>query len=165
MNTLIGYNYILPRSLEPDYIFANDYNPTGHTDFTFTNTSVNPEGNILKYRFLHTIKGDIEFEYKKFTPGLSIKYFSKIENLDKAIADFERATSATGGSVQPIEYMNYFYNNNNGNLVFDFRLNYAFNEKHKIALTVNNLTNRWYSLRPLKAEAVRSIMLQYSLNL
>jgi iron complex outermembrane receptor protein len=165
MNTLIGYNYILPRSLEPDYIFANDYNPTGHTDFTFTNTSVNPEGNILKYRFLHTIKGDIEFEYKKFTPGLSIKYFSKIENLDKAIADFERATNATGGSVQPIEYMNYFYNNNNGNLVIDFRLNYAFNEKHKIALTVNNLTNRWYSLRPLKAEAVRSIMLQYSLNL
>ncbi len=165
MNTIIGYNYILPRSLEPDYIFANDYNPTGHTDFTFTNTSVNPEGNILKYRFLHTIKGDIEFEYKKLTPGLSIKYFSKIENLDKAIADFERATNATGGSVQPIEYMNYFYNNNNGNLVIDFRLNYAFNEKHKIALTVNNLTNRWYSLRPLKAEAVRSIMLQYSLNL
>lgn len=165
MNTSIGYNYILPRSLEPDYIFANDYNPTGHTDFTFTNTSVNPEGNILKYRFLHTLKGDIEFEYMKFSPGLSIKYFSKIENLDKAIADFERATNATGGSVQPIEYMNYFYNNNNGNLVIDFRLNYAFNEKHKIALTVNNLTNRWYSLRPLKAEAVRSIMLQYSLNL
>jgi len=165
MNTLIGYNYILPRSLEPDYIFANDYNPTGDTDFTFTNTSVNPEGNILKYRFLHTLKGDIEFEFKNFSPGLSLKYFSKIENLDKAIADFERATNATGGSVQPIEYMNYFYNNNNGNLVIDFRLNYAFNQKHKISLTVNNLTNRWYSLRPLKAEAMRSFMLQYSLNI
>ena len=165
MNTIFGYNYIIPKSLEPDYVFAHDYNPTGNTEFTFRNTSVNPENDILKYRNLHTIKADIQFNYKGFSPGVNLKYFSKIENLDKAIEDFERATNATGGSVQPVKYMNYFYNHNNGNLIIDLRLSYTFNEKHKVSVTANNLANRWYSLRPLKAEAMRSILFQYSLKL
>lgn len=165
MNTIFGYNYILPKSLEPDLVFANDYNPTGKTDFTYRNTSVNPENEILKYRFLHTFKADIEFVYRKFSPGVSLKYFSQIENLDKAIADFERATVAAGGSVQPVQYMDYYYNHNNGNLVIDLRIGYTFNYQHKLSLTATNLTNRWYSLRPLKAEPMRSILLQYSLNI
>ena len=39
--------------------------------------------------------------------SFSAKYFSKIENLDKAIEDFEKTTKAAGGSIQPIEYMDY----------------------------------------------------------
>jgi iron complex outermembrane receptor protein len=165
MTTIFGYNYILPKSLEPDYVFAKDYNPVGNDEFTFINTSVNPEGDILKYRFLHSLKADIEFDYKGFSPGIGLKYFSKIVNLDKAIEDFEIATKAAGGSIQPIEYMNYYYNYNNGNLILDLRLSYSFLEKHKVSVTANNLTNRWYSLRPLKAEAMRTIMFQYNLTL
>jgi len=165
MTTIFGYNYILPKSLEPNYVFAQDYNPTGNDEFTYINTSVNPENDILKYRFLHTVKADFEFDYKGFAPGIGLKYFSPIVNLDKAIEDFEIATKAAGGSIQPIEYMNYYYNNNNGNLVFDLRLSYTFLEKHKVSVTANNLTNRWYSLRPLKAEAMRSILFQYNLTL
>ena len=165
MTTIFGYNYIIPKSLEPDYVFANDYNPTGNTEFTYRNTSVDPSDEILKYRFLHTLKADIEFDYKGLSPGIGLKYFSKIENLDKAIEDFELATSATGGSIQPIKYMDYYYNHNNGNLIIDLRLSYYFNEKHKVSVTANNVTNRWYSLRPLKAEAMRSILFQYSLKL
>lgn len=165
MTTIFGYNYILPKSLEPDYVFAKDYNPSGNDEFTYRNTSVNPEEDILKYRFVHSLKADIEFDYKGFSPGIGLKYFSKIVNLDKAIEDFEIATKAAGGSIQPVEYMDYYYNYNNGNLIIDLRLSYSFLEKHKVSVTANNLTNRWYSLRPLKAEAMRSIMLQYTLTL
>lgn len=165
MNTVFGYNYILPKSLEPDYVFANDFNPSGNTSFTYENTSVDPSKNILKYRFLHTLKADLEFVVKGFAPGVSVKYFSKIENLDKAIEDFERATGAAEGSVQPIKYMNYYHNHNNGNWILDLRMSYSFNETHKLSLIANNVTNRWYSLRPLKAEAMRSILLQYSLKM
>ncbi len=164
MTTILGYNYILPKSLEPDYVFANDYNPTGNDDFTFRNTSVNPDNNILKYRFLHTLKADIGLELYGFSPGISLKYFSKIENLDKAIADFETATNAAGGSIQPIKYMDYFNNHNNGNIVIDARLGYSWKERHKISLVANNITNRWYSLRPLKAEPMRSILLNYTIK-
>ncbi len=165
MTTMFGYNYIKPKSLEPDYVFAKDYNPVGNHEFTFRNTSVNSKDNILKYRFLHSVKADIEFNYKGFAPGLGMKYFSKIVNLDKAIEDFERATIAAGGSMQPIMYMNYYYNHNNGNVILDLRLSYSFNNMHKVSVTANNISNRWYSLRPLKAEAMRSIMFQYSLTL
>lgn len=163
MNTVFGYNYIMPKSLDPNYVFAQDFKPGGnHTDFTFLNTSVDPDRHILKYRFLHSVKANLEFEYKGFSPGFTLRYFSKLENLDKSIEDFENATKAAGGSLQPIEYMNYYYNENNGNVIMDLRLAYSFGEKYKVSVTANNLLNRWYSLRPLKAEPMRSILFQFS---
>ena len=162
LKTIIGYNYILPKSMEPDYIFATD--ALGN-DYTYISTSVNPEEDVLKYRFIHTFKGDIEFDFLGFSAGASFKYFSRIENLDKAIEDFENTTEAAGGSIQPIKYMDYFENHNNGNFVVDVRLGYSFLVNHKVSIMANNVANRWYSLRPLKAEAMRSIMLQYTLKL
>ena len=94
-----------------------------------------------------------------------MKYFSKIVNLDNSIFEFEKATLNSGGTLQPILYENYYYNNNNGNIIFDMRLSYIFREHHKIALISDNIFNRWYSLRPLKAEAMRNITLQYTLTL
>jgi iron complex outermembrane receptor protein len=162
---MFGYNYIMPVTLEPDYVFTNDYNPGGQTEFSYTTTSVDPGRNILKYRFLHNVKGDIAFNYKDWELGYSVKYFSKIINLDKAIEEFEKATKASGGSLQPVEYMDYFYNYNKGVWVMDFRLSYSFGAFHKIAIISNNFTNKTYSLRPLKAEQMRTLMLQYTFKM
>ncbi|MCK4287561.1 MAG: TonB-dependent receptor, partial [Bacteroidales bacterium] len=165
LNGIIGYNYILPEALEPDMIFAHDYNPGGKTEFSYNSTSIDPSRRILKYRFLHTIKADIELIFKEFAFGFSLKYFSKMENLDKAIEEFEDVTKKSGGSLQPVYYMNYFNHHNNGNLIMDGRISYKFLEHHKIALIVNNFLNRTYSLRPLKAEQMRTVMLQYTLEI
>ncbi len=108
---------------------------------------------------------DLEFDYKRLAFGVSLKYFSKIINLDKAIFDFEDATLATGGTIQPILYRNYFENHNNGNAIFDTRLSYTFGKYHKLAIIVDNVFNRWYSLRPLKAEPMRKFTLQYNLKI
>jgi iron complex outermembrane receptor protein len=164
LKTMIGYNYIFPKALEPDYIFATDMSPAGFNELSYQNTSINPEKNILKYRFLHTLKADIELNVKSYSVGFSMKYFSKIENLDKSIAELEKYTKTTGGSIQPIEYMDYYYNHNNGNFILDFRVSYKFKNLHKISLVSDNVLNRWYSLRPLKAEEMRKIILQYSLT-
>jgi outer membrane receptor protein involved in Fe transport len=165
MRMIAGYSYIMPRTLDPDLLFARDYNPFQPTDYSFRSTSVNPKNNILKYRFLHTVKADVELYTGNLTVGYSIKYFSKIENLDKAIADFERVTLSTGGTLQPILYMDYFAEHNKGNTVMDGRISYEFRKKYKVSLIGNNLLNRAYSLRPLKAEEIRSIMLQVVLNI
>ncbi len=162
---MAGYSYIMPRTLDPDVVFAKDYNPYQRTDYSFRSTSVNPNRNILKYRFLHTLKADIELYTQGLSLGYSIKYYSKTVNLDKAIADFERVTLSTGGTLQPILYMDYFAEHNNGNTVMDGRISYEFSKKHKVSLICNNFLNRTYSLRPLKAEEVRSFMLQYVLNI
>jgi iron complex outermembrane receptor protein len=163
--SLFGYTYVMPVTLEPDLIFAKDYNPGGKTEFSYNSTSVDPSRKILKYRFIHTLKIDMEFVYKKFSMGFSAKYFSKIENLDQAIFDFEQATLASGGTLQPVLYKKYFENNNNGNLILDARLSYSFGRIHKIAIISDNILNRWYSLRPLKAEPMRSFTIQYNLKI
>jgi outer membrane receptor protein involved in Fe transport len=162
VRTMAGYNYITPKTLDPEKIFGVDGRGI---EYSYVSTSLDPSDNILKYRFLHTAKADIEFYTQVFSIGYSVKYFSRIVNLDKAIEDFERATESTGGTVQPIRYMNYFYNHNNGNVIMDLRVSAELAGHHKISLIGNNFLNRWYSLRPLKAEQMRSIMLQYVLTL
>ncbi|MCF6342614.1 MAG: TonB-dependent receptor [Bacteroidales bacterium] len=164
LNSMFGYTYTMPVALEPDLVFAYDNNPGGNNEFSFNSTSVDSSRQILKYRFLHTIKMDMEFVYKSFAFGISLKYFSRIENLDKAIFDFEDATVASGGTMQPILYRNYFNNHNNGNTIVDMRVSYAFAEHHKLAVISDNIFNRRYSLRPLKAEPMRNVTLQYSLS-
>ena len=162
LKTIIGYNYIMPVTLDPDYVYTTDIRGN---EYTYNTTSVNPEDNILKYRFLHTLKGDIELDIYSFSAGFSVKYFSKIENLDKAIEEFENTTKLAGGTIQPILYMDYFYNHNNGQWILDLRASYSINDHHKIALLSNNFLNNIYSLRPLKAEPMRSVMLQYTLTM
>ncbi len=161
LNAMFGYTYTMPVALEPDLVFATD---SINNDFSYNLTSVDPSKKILKYRFLHTIKMDLEFVYQSFAFGISLKYFSKIENLDQAIFDFEDATVGSGGTMQPILYRNYFENHNNGNTIIDMRISYAFAEHHKLAIISDNVFNRWYSLRPLKAEPMRNVTLQYSLT-
>ena len=163
---IVGYNYILPKTVQPDLVFANDHNPGGSGEFSYNTTSLDASERILKYRFKHTFKADVSCTLKDaLSFGVSARYFSRIENLDKAISEFENATVASGGSLQPVLYMDYYNQYNNGNLILDARISYAFPEKHKIALISSNLLNRTYSLRPLKIEPMRTVMLQYSYQL
>ncbi len=164
MDIMAGYTYVMPVSLEPDYVFAQDYNPSGNGDFSYRSTSVNPENNILKYRFCHTIKFYTSYYFKKLTIGFGGRFFSKIENLDKAIFDFEEATKNIGGDFPPILYKRYFYEYNKPRIILDFNAGYQISEHGKIALVINNLLNTTYSLRPLKAEPMRSVLVQYQLN-
>jgi outer membrane cobalamin receptor len=157
LKTGLGYNYILPVSLNPDYVYASDL----YTTYSFNSTSLDSANGILKYRFLHTFKGDIALDIYAFSIGFSVKYFSRIENLDKSIADFEKYTASTGGTLQQIRYMDYFYTNNNGQWILDIRAGYKFNDHHSLNLLVNNFLNNIYSLRPLKAEPMRTVQLQY----
>jgi len=165
LNVMAGYTYVRPIALEPNMVFTHDFNPGGQTAFSYNTTSVNPKSHILKYRFLHTAKLDLELDIHRFAVGTSMRYFSKIVNLDKAIFDFEDATLAAGGTMQAILYRKYYYHHNNGNMIWDIRMSYELSKSSKISVLSTNVTNRMYSLRPLKAEPLRNITIQYSMNL
>jgi iron complex outermembrane receptor protein len=162
---LIGYNYIAPKVLNPDHVYATDYNPTpdANNELSYNSTSLNGDKGYLKYRFLHNVKGDLEYSIKGFAIGYSCKYFSPIENLDVAIKDFEEATTFASG-VPNLYYMDYFYAENDGVFISDARVSYNWHH-HTFAVIVANLTNKRYSLRPLKVESPRTIMFQYTLKL
>lgn len=161
---MTGYNYIVPKTLTPDHVYGVD---TVYYDkyYSYNSTSLDPSEGILKYRFLHNLKGDLEFSFrKKFSIGFSVKYFSKIENMDIVIQDFEQLTKDMY-FMENIEYMDYYNDHRFGNWIFDARISYNFSEKHKLALISANIMNRVYSLRPLKIEQPRTIMLQYTFKL
>jgi outer membrane receptor protein involved in Fe transport len=158
---MTGYNYIVPKTLTPDLVYAEDF--IGR-EYSYNNTSLDSASQILKYRSLHNVKGDFEVTFKKkISVGFSVKYFSKMVNMDGVIQEFE--TSTTGPYVQNIRYMDYFAEHRFGNWIFDARVSYNINDKHKVALVSANITNRSYSLRPLKIEAPRTIMFQYTFKL
>lgn len=160
LNFMTGYNYIVPKTLNPDYVYAID---SINRVFSYNSTSLDSASQILKYRFLHNIKADFEFKIKdKLSIGVSAKYFSKIINMDGIIKDFEETTINTGGTVQEIRYMDFYNSHRFGNWIFDARISYKLNDHHKIAVVSSNIFNRLYSLRPLKIEPPRTIMVQYS---
>ncbi len=157
-----GYNYIVPKTLSPDLVYATD---SINRVFTYNTTSLDPSKKILKYRFLHNLKADVEVIYnKKFSIGASAKYFSKIVNMDAIIKEFEELTTQLD-FIQDMRYMDFYNSHRHGNWIFDARISYAFSKKHKIALISSNLFNSTYSLRPLKIEPPRTVMLQYTFKL
>jgi len=166
---MTGYNYIVPKTLTPDFVYASDSVYTGPNgeprEFSYNSTSLDPSDRILKYRFLHNVKSDFELLIrKKVGIGLSAKYFSKIVNMDAVIKDFEQ-TTVDIPVLQDLRYMDYFEAHRFGNWIFDARLSYQISETHKIAVIGSNILNRSYSLRPLKIEAPRTIMVQYTWKL
>lgn len=143
--SLLGYTYMNPISLNTDPYYVA----------TFSDTT----SSMLKYRFKHLAKADIEFNYKKYGIGFSGRYNSFMRNIDIA---FEDGILGTEILVGMDHYRSLF---NRGVPVFDIRLNYAFSQELKFNFIVNNLTNAEYVSRPGAIQAPRNFMvqLQYAL--
>ncbi|MCK6638465.1 MAG: TonB-dependent receptor [Bacteroidia bacterium] len=131
---LAGYTYMDPQSLV--------YNDSLDT---LKNTA---KYNILKYRYKHIAKFDGEITYKKFSFGLSMRYNSFMENIDKF---FELALPGIK------TYRERF---NQGDLVFDTRIMYQINKEVRVSMITNNVFNREYTSRPADVKAPRNFAVQ-----
>lgn len=132
---LAGYTYIDPTFQD----FTQEINNLSSADY-----------NVLKYRFKHSAKFDIESKVNDgpFYMGLAMNYTSNMEAIDKAFLGF------IPGLEQWRE------ENNTGNAIFDARIRYDINEQFSISTLVKNLTNRQYTLRPALIEAPRNYTLK-----
>jgi outer membrane receptor protein involved in Fe transport len=154
-----GYTYVLPISLNPDYIYALDNAPGGQQDLSYNTTSMDTTDDILKYRFQHTAKIDMQIGYKKLTAGFSVRYYSKIRNIDKAFQHLEALTQ-TFPWLADVYYLDYWDAQETGITLFDVRAGVKINDNMKVSIVVNNLLNTVYSLRPMKIESPRTSALQ-----
>jgi len=144
-----GYTYTNPINL--------NYNPNLDTNKT-------ANANVLKYRFFHNVKGDIQIDYKKFFVGLSSRYNSHIINIDdsfqKPVFSFIIPGANFGPTILP-GLETYRNIHNTGNLFFDLRLGYQINTSNKVSLIVNNMMNAENMGRPGDMQAPRLWMLQF----
>ena len=130
-----------------------------NTDPIYRATFSDTTGSMLKYRFKHLAKADIECNYKKFGLGFSVRFNSFMRNIDLA---FEKGVLGQEILVGMEQYRAQF---NKGVPVFDVRLNYNFSAVFKCHLIINNMTNAEYVSRPGAVQAPRNFVLQVQYNL
>lgn len=157
---LMGYTYTKPISLTPNYAYSisKDLNST---PITYNNTSSDTTNYILKYRLQHLVRADIGANYKHWMAGVSFRYNSHMQNIDYA---FQQLENDLPFLFNP-GINKWREEHTTGDFVIDLRVGYSLNDHHRLALTVNNVLNREYAIRPLAVEEMRVTMLQYTLTL
>ncbi|MCB0662989.1 MAG: TonB-dependent receptor [Saprospiraceae bacterium] len=152
LNLLTGYTYLDPEFQE----FEVSSPPAGvePTEGQLNYLNSSSEKNILKYRYQHTFKFDLEADLKPVRIGFSANYYSFIEAVDRA---FE--------SLIVPGLRTYRMDNNKGTMVLGARVScFVFKEKGKISILSNNLLNKMYSVRPGLMEAPRSYAIRVDWN-
>jgi len=167
IDLLAGYTYTNPISLTPD----NNYSLDSTWAASYTSTSYDTTGLILKYRSPHLVRFDAQWSNPKGFMGVSLRYQSLIQNFDRAFLLFEQMGAVDWGFEDWLEGR---YELENGKwgvdrpkapLLVDFRVGWNLSDEHRISLVVSNLLNKEYSVRPLAIEAPRLINLVYTYEL
>ena len=140
VRAMLGYTYMEPISLNDNKAYRA----------TFSDTSV----NILKYRFKHLAKADLEVEYKGVSLGFSGRYNSFMSNIDRIFEE------NIGGTYILPGLKAYRAKNQKGSLIFDARIGYSIKETYRIGFVVNNILNTEYMGRPGDIQAPRSFIVQ-----
>jgi iron complex outermembrane receptor protein len=158
---LAGYTYIDPKFKE----FGWDLPTDSRGRINAINSSIcyqdnDPDKekcvNILKYRYKHTVKFDMETQIKKFSIGVAANYNSFMQNID-ALFETPLLTNQQGQSIGLREWRQ---EHNNGDLIVSLRAGYKITEVIKASFLVNNLTNREYSSRPGRLDSPRHFTLR-----
>ena len=140
-SVLLGYTYIDPKFKEFRKIDS-------------LNSSAN--FNILKYRFKHNVKIDMELAHQKFLVGVAVLYNSHMDAIDRILEQDLRPILGAGG--QPFLSIGEFRRaHNKGFTTLDIRVAYFFTPKFKLTVIGANLTNEEYTYRPGLLEAPRNV--------
>lgn len=173
--TLIGgYTYIKPIDLDYDSTtFRVIYNSNG--DVVSAKDSISGgsyNGNILKYRYEHTAKVDLQVDYKKWSAGISVRYNSFMKNIDASFQDpvlldvFPFLINAPQYHIYVLPGLKeYREEHNTGDIVFDYRISYAISKSVRTSIVVSNALNREYMGRPGDMQAPRTFAFMVSVKI
>lgn len=144
---LIGYTYLDPRQIdwsrEKNLYIGNIYTGGTNTDST----------NLLKYRFIHSGKANIDLSYKKFNIGGSCRANSYMSNIDRFAGDNEQQFPGNKA---------YREAHSKGDYVIDVRAGYQVTKTAKLAFVVNNVLNREVMGRPVDLLPPRVFITQFT---
>ena len=158
LTSLIGYTYMVPNTLNADSAYVHTFSTYDYNEAT-SSATYNP---MLKYRFNHLIKADVEATWKSISLGLSVRYNSYMENID---AVFEENLTTSGDPLYILPGLDQYRElNNKGLAVVDARFGYEIKEHYRIGFMVNNVFNTEYVSRPGDVQAPRSFILQLQLK-
>lgn len=145
VNTYAGYNYSFPADLSNNPGLNNVGNYLDTMFRFFGNHLLDSSSNkiLLPFRNRHTLRADVELEWKSFSVGSTFYFVSTYENIDPnfifielAIADFITPWIDT-------------HKNYRGDFTMDIRASYTYKKWNaKFSFLIKNLTNLEYISRP-----------------
>jgi iron complex outermembrane receptor protein len=144
LNIIAGYTSINPKVINADAVFATDSASPANV-FTYKKASTDTSNNELKYRFNHMAKADIELTWKRFLLGVSMRYNSYMNNIDKAFVVLPIVPG-----IQRAREMN-----KDGDYFWDMRLGVTVNKHVKLFYIVSNLLNHESLTRPADMRPTR----------
>jgi len=148
--TLVGAGkfFIVPLTIMAGYTYINPI------DLNVAESGDTTENQYLKYRYRHSIKGDIELSPGRFTLGYTIIYNSRMENIDEVFLN-----PIIGELILP-GFPDYWAQHNNGYTIMNARILYDVAAFMNVGLILRNLTNKEYMGRPGDIRPPRNITFQ-----
>jgi len=158
---LLGYTYSVPKALDPDYIYYENFESSTQKMryYSYSSTSSDTSGYILKYRMQQLAKTDLQVTFKKkLSAGISGRYYGFMKNIDIFLYQLDQPNAMHSGITK------YREEHNNGNFIVDFRVCYMLKD-FKFSVLINNIFNTEYSLRPITIESPRTTSIQVILSI
>ncbi len=160
VNILGGYTYMNPISLDTSEVYAQTqhaFDADSIVNITYANSSSDP--TILKYRYQHIAKLDLEINYNKFSLGSSFRYNDFMRNIDWIFTSLAFEQTTVTGINEARE------NFKNGDFIVDFRTSYQLNPTTKIGIVINNVFNTEYMSRPANMMPPRTVAIQCNMKI
>lgn len=151
IRTITGYTYTLPVNISSDTrledfgMYFDKFVKSFGTDKIDSGSYLYKV--LLPYRNRGIGKIDIEAEYRKYSIGYSLFYYSIYEKVDNLVAVLPGVKS-------------FFERAGTGDYVHNIRFNYNPNQNLSFGFLINNITNREYASRPGKIDPARTLILQ-----
>lgn len=155
ITTLTGYTYMNPITLNKDSAYRATFS--------------DPATNMLKYRFKHLFKADVQVDYKIVSAGVSVRYNSYMVNVDQTFYNLQIPIAGTNSFINLGDqllkgfpaYRNRFHT---GITILDARIFISLCKTTKLGIIVNNLMNVEYMGRPGDVRAPRNIAMQINIK-
>tara|TARA_B100000401_G_C52366395_1_gene512757 strand:- start:142 stop:597 length:456 start_codon:yes stop_codon:yes gene_type:complete len=149
-----------PISLDTSEVYAQTqhaFDADSIVNITYANSSSDP--TILKYRYQHIAKLDLEINYNKFSLGSSFRYNDFMRNIDWIFTSLAFEQTTVTGINEARE------NFKNGDFIVDFRTSYQLNPTTKIGIVINNVFNTEYMSRPANMMPPRTVAIQCNMKI
>lgn len=143
---LMGYTYLLPVDL--------GVYPGGNHLLHYASDLVTEFGSkdsadyLLRYRFKHMVKANVDIQKGKWGVGVGYRYYSFMQKIDPVLEWFVDGLA------------HYRQTQTHGTNIWDARFFYQATDKMSASVQVQNVFNAFYATRPAKPDAPRNISLQ-----
>ena len=160
----VGYVYADPRDKNSDKLNQQE----DENDDILAIKSKSNRSDYLKYRNKHSIKGGVDFMWKRLTVGGNVVWKSKVLACDYFLID-ERPKESE--DVMDIvrnllfgDLNTYWKENNKSYFTMDLRVGVELTKNINVQFQVNNVFNKEYSARPMDVAAPRTFIGKFNFN-